>query len=300
MQKIRSIFLLFLLALLPFCNSVFAQDNTGLRRKIGNKCKGFDGKVGIGILGLNFMDSLVYNDSLRFPMQSVYKVPLAIYILDRVDRDILRLDQKIRVVKSRLDHETWSPMLKDFSEDSLDISIRQLLLYSVSKSDNNACDLLFELAGGTKAVNLYFQERGVREMSIAATEAEMHANWDVQYSNWCRPSAMLQVLSGLYAGSWLRPESNQLLLKLMTESDNSPDRIKGKLPKDAIVAHKTGTGNVNAQGISSATNDVGIITLPNNKQYSLVIYLSDYKDNIQKGEKLIAEISKIVWDHYTR
>lgn len=289
----------FFTALLVNINNAHGRNNASLANKISKRCEGFPGKIGVGVLGLNFKDSLVCNDSIRFPMQSVYKTPLAIYILDRVDQKILRLDQTVRVVKSKLDQETWSPLLKDFKEDTLNLSISQLLLYSVSKSDNNACDLLFELAGGTKAVNNYFQKLGIREMSIAATEAEMHANWNTQYTNWCRPSAMLQVLSGLHEGKWLSPESNKLLMKLMTESENSPDRIKGRLPKTAVVAHKTGTGNAE-NGIRSATNDVAIITLPNGKHYALVVFLCNYKDDLPKGEKLIADISKIVWDHYTR
>src|SRR6478736_1005313 len=138
-----------LLAVFAYCGPAFSRKHSkdALLSQIRDRCRSFDGKVGVGILGLDFKDSLVYNDSMRFPMQSVYKVPLAIFILNRVDQKILRLDQSVRVLKSSLDQNTWSPMLKDFKEDTLNISISQLLLYSVSKSDNNACDLLFELAG---------------------------------------------------------------------------------------------------------------------------------------------------------
>ncbi|WP_431217258.1 serine hydrolase [Puia sp. P3] len=54
----------------------------------------------------------------------------------------------------------------------------------------------------------------------------------------------------------LSPVSTRLLMKWMTES-NSPHRIGGMLPKGTVVAHKTGTSNTNAAGITAATNDAG-------------------------------------------
>lgn len=37
-----------------------------------------------------------------------------------------------------------------------------------------------------------------------------------------------------------------------------PRRLKGLLPKNAIVAHKTGTSGANASSVYAATNDTGL------------------------------------------
>jgi beta-lactamase class A len=273
--------------------------NDALLSKLRAIANGLDGKAGVGVLGLDFNDTLLLNDQLRLPMQSVYKFPLAITILSKVDKGELSLSQKVQINKANLEKDTWSPMLKDFKRDRFDMTLSDLLLYSVSKSDNNACDILFQFAGGTKAVDSYFKNQGIAGMAIAATEAEMHKDWNTQYTNWCFPSAMLQVLRAFYSGKLLNPSSNAFLMKLMIESENSPKRIMGALPDNTIVAHKTGTGNTSAEGRTAATNDVGIITLPDGRHYALVVYVSDYKGGIARGEKTIADISKAVWNHYT-
>lgn len=260
----------------------------------------FKGKVGIGLMGLDFEDSLYLNNEIKFPMQSVYKFPLAIVILDKVDKGELKLEQKIEIKRGSLEKETWSPMLKDSTGEIIKMSVGELLRYSVSKSDNNACDLLFTLAGGTEKVHQYFRNKGIKGMAIKATEAEMHKDWEKQYTNWCHPDAMTKVFSLFYKGKLLLPESNAFLMKLMIESENPAKRIKGLLPENAEVAHKTGTGGQNDKGIIAATNDVGIVRLPNGKHYALVIYLCNYEGTYEQGELLIAKLSKKIWEYYAK
>jgi beta-lactamase class A len=120
-------------------------------------------------------------------MQSTFKFPLAIAVLDLVDKGKYSIDQKIHIKKAQLDQETHSPMRDKRPNEDFDITIGELLSYSVSESDNNACDILFELAGGTKKVNDYIHSLGVKDIAIVATEKEMKAGWDVQYTNYARP-----------------------------------------------------------------------------------------------------------------
>lgn len=276
------------------------EKKTQLLEEVRALADSFKGKIGIGVKGLDFEDSFFFNNEIKFPMQSVYKFPLAMVILDKVDKGKLRLEEVLEIKRSALDKETWSPLFKDSTKEIIKISIAELLRYSVSKSDNNACDLLFEQAGGTAGVHKYFQKLGIKGMAVMATEAEMHKDWQAQYTNWCYPEAMLKILSLFYQGKLLKPESNAFLMKLMTESENSPKRIMGLLPKNTVVAHKTGTGGQNDKGMIAATNDVGIVTLSNGKHYALVIYLCNYEGTYEQGELLIAKLSKKIWDYYAK
>jgi len=257
-------------------------------------------KVGVGILGLDFKDSLVVNNGTHYPMQSVFKFPLAIYILHQVDKGKLSLSQNIHIRKEELDTATWSPLVTDFPKQDIDITLTELLKYTISKSDNNGCDILFRLAGGPAPVNSYIHSLGVMQIAIKANEATMKTGWAVQYTNWCQPGAMLQLLKLFYNRKVLSRSSNDVLVKLMIESSNSENRLKGSLPTHTIVAHKTGTSNTNKKGITAATNDVGIVTLPNGHHYAIVVYVSDYTGGVVRGEHIIAAISKVVYDHYAR
>jgi beta-lactamase class A len=281
---------------MPICVTAQSQREL-LELQLKSIADSVQGTAGIGVMGLDFEDTLLMNEEVHYPMQSVYKFPLALVVLNKVDKKELSLQKRVRFKKSELMQETWSPMLRELQEGEQEMTIAQLLLYAVSKSDNNACDLLFEQVGGVGAVDRYCKRAGAKEMAIAATERQMAVGWQVQYTNWCKPASMLRLLQLFYEGKLLKESSNAYLMKLMVESENSPNRLKEMLPSSAVVAHKTGTSNTNAEGVRAATNDVGIVTLPDGRHYAIVVCLKDYKASIATGEKAIATISKAVWDY---
>ena len=67
-----------------------------------------------------------------------------------------------------------------------------------------------------------------------------------------------------------------------------------------VVAHKTGSSDTNDKGITAATNDIGIITLPNGKHFAIAVYVSDSSEKSDVNEKIIAEICKSVWDYLVK
>jgi beta-lactamase class A len=71
------------------------------------------------------------------------------------------------------------------------------------------------------------------------------------------------------------------------------------LPTGTIVAHKTGSSGTNDYGITAATNDVGIVTLPNEKHFAIVVFISNSTAGEEKCEDIIAEIAKVVWDTFS-
>lgn len=294
----RAIVISMLCLLLPaLCNSSHAQ--VSLQQKINTVIDTSHGKIGVGLLGLNTADSLVINDEIHYPMQSTYKLPLAMLILHMVDDGQLSLNQVVHITRKELDQKTWSPIVDDFPDQDVDMTLSQLLIYTISKSDNNGCDKLFKIAGGCSAVNDYIYSLGVADISIVATEAQMHKSWKTQYTNWCRPSAMLQLLRMLYEGKTLSPSSKAFLMKALVASTNSDARLKGMLPPGTIVAHKTGTSGTNKKGIKAATNDVGIVMLPN-APYAIVVFVSDYPGGVERGEHMIAEISRMVYEEFAK
>jgi len=173
-------------------------------------------------------------------------------------------------------------------------------MYTVSQSDNSGCDILFRLLGGPSNVEKFIHSLGVHGMAIATTEEQMHADWNVQFTNWSEPLAMVQLLQLVHEGKVLSSSSNEFLLKIMTETTTGPNRIKGLLPKDAMVAHKTGTSGPNEEGVTAAINDVGIVTLPNGKHYAIAAFMLNSKSDPKKLEAVIAAIAKSAWDYYSK
>ena len=65
----------------------------------------------------------------------------------------------------------------------------------------------------------------------------------------------------------------------MKETETGKARLKGQLPKEVIVAHKTGSSGTNKAGITAAVNDIGIIFLPNGKHFFISVFVSNSKED---------------------
>ena len=111
---------------------------------------------------------------------------------------------------------------------------------------------------------------------------------------------MAKLFYKYYQGNVLSKSSREYLLRIMEKTVTGANRIKGLLPKGTIVAHKTGSSGTNGEGITAATNDAGIITLPSGHHVILVVFVSNSKDNDKTRNEVIAKISKAVWDFYAR
>ena len=66
--------------------------------------------------------------------------------------------------------------------------------YSISQSDNNACDILIEYAGGIKHINDYIHRLSIDSFNLSETEDGMHSSFEAVYRNWSTPSAMARLL----------------------------------------------------------------------------------------------------------
>lgn len=176
-----------------------------------------------------------------------------------------------------------------------DVTIDELLQYVVIQSDNTACDKLLEIAGGVKEVENYIHNIGIQGMAIAASEKQMHSDNTLQYKSWCEPKEMTRLLKLFYERRCLSESSTAYLLTALEKTATGSKRIKGLLPEGTIVAHKTGSSGI-FNGIASATNDAGIITLPNGKHLIVTVFVTDSKASDTSREAVIANIAKLAYD----
>src|SRR5207248_3433034 len=65
--------------------------------------------------------------------------------------------------------------------------------------------------------------------------------------------------------------------------------------KRSIDAHKTGTGGTQ-NGITSATNDIGIIILPDGRHLAVAAFVSDSAANDDTRDAIVARLVKAAWD----
>ncbi len=256
--------------------------------------------IGVAVINLKNNDTFVFNDKIHFPMQSVYKFHLAMNVLNEVDKGKFSLSKKIFVAKNDLRPNTWSPLREKYPDGNVNIPLSEILSYTVSQSDNNGCDILFRLMGGPKKVQKYIHDLGIKETSIVATEEEMSRNWEVQYTNWTTPLAAAQLLKKMYNGRVLSTKSRDFLWRAMVETTTGPNKLKGQLTKNVIIGHKTGYSGTNEAGLTGATNDIGIIQLPNGEIFAIAVFVSNSMENEKTNDRIIADIAKATCDYFDK
>lgn len=191
---------------------------------------------------------------------------------------------------------TYSP-LRDEQAGERTLTLKECLSYSVGKSDNIVCDKLFSLSGGPAATEAYLHKLGVRETGIGTTYAGMVEN--TIHANWSSPLAMAVALEKFYGKETLSEQSHEVLWKIMSESENPRNRIMGLLPEGTVVAHKTGTMFTDDNPVLDVVNDVGIVMLPDGRHFSIVVYVSNSGESAEDTFRLIAEITRVAWDHFS-
>lgn len=278
-----------------FSTAVFAQTSP-LQQKMDSIIHSKKADVGVSVLFLEDHKIVSVNGDKHYPMQSVYKFHLALAVLNQVDQGKLALDQKILIKKSDLLPDTWSPLRDRYPEGNVELPLSEILKYTVSQSDNNGCDILFRLIGGTKKAHQFIVKQGIKDISITGTEEEMHKDDQVQFRNWTTPKAANELLKKFWEGKVLKKPTADFLMKVMEETVTGAGKIKGLLPQGTVVAHKTGNSGTNKAGIISASNDIGIVTLPNGKKMLISAFVSMTKENDKEVDKIIAELSKAAYD----
>lgn len=286
--------------LLIFLVPVFtmAQQNP-LRQQIAEIARSSKGIVGVSVLNLESRDTVSFNGDARLVMHSVMKFPIALTVLHWVDSGKLTLNQLIHIKKKDLP-KNYSPLRDKYPNGNVDISVSDLLGYMVSLSDNDACDILLKVINGPKTVQDYMLRLGIRGIAVRASEADMASSWELQYTNWCKPLEMTILLDKFYKGTILSKSNTEFLYNILTETTTGPHRIKGLLPAGTVAAHKTGTSPTNAEGLTPATNDVGIITLPNGKHLAIAVFVCNSTDDEAIREMVIAKIAKAAFDFYSK
>lgn len=290
--------------LLLFVTSCKTQYNKTdlLRNKIEQILSDKNAVVGVSIIGNNGKDTLSLNGDKRFPMQSVFKFHIALAVLSEIDKGKLSLDQKIQISEDELlPEDFWSP-LRDENPNGGTFTIEKLIQYTVSHSDNTACDVLIRLIGTPKSVEEYIKKSGINDIQITFNEEDMQAKWENMFQNWTTPKAASETLKLFYENknNLLSKNSYDFFWKTNKETTTGKNRIRGQLPNETIVAHKTGWSGTNKEtGITAAVNNIGIVFLPNGQYFIISVFVSESKENFDMNEKIIAEIAKATYDFYT-
>jgi beta-lactamase class A len=284
------------------------------------------GPVGVTATHVETGRSVSLRGAERFPMASAYKVPVAIEVLRRVDVGELFLDQMVTFEPSDI-HPGSGTISELFNKPGLALSVRNLLELMLLISDNSATDVCVRLAGGPEAVTARMKAFGFDAIDVSRPTVTLIADhsgvrlppepqwtidsldelldrvpdadarqaahlFDKDPRDTATPQAMTRLLVRVHQRDLLQPASAELLVDIMRRCRSGAARLKGLLPAETVVAHKTGT-------IGGTTNDVGIITLPAGAGHvAISVFVKSSSKPIPARERVIAEIARAAHDFF--
>jgi len=297
-------------------------------RRIANAT---DGTVGASALHLASGRSVTLNGDERFPLASVCKLPIAMNVLALVDEGKLALDQEIEVLPRDV-VSSVSPIAKRWSAQR-SFPLAEMIELMVAHSDNTAVETLFRIGGEGQAMAQRFREWRVEGIRVDRSERQcaLDRNGVEHYplpSAWTdgtitaliskaapatryratltyladprdtgTPNGTVQLLARAFRGELLSKSSTVRLVEILKSTTTFPTRLKGLLPSGTVVAHKTGsTGTV--KNLTAATNDSGVIFLPNGNQLAVSVYIKASTRGDAARDRVIARIAHAAFDSF--
>ncbi|MDE6805985.1 MAG: class A beta-lactamase [Muribaculaceae bacterium] len=260
---------------------------------------GKDARFGVAML-IEDSDTISINGHSPFPMASVYKLPQALAFAKYCKDHEISFSDTIYISPAHLLPDTWSPMRDRYGSDGVSLPISEVLAYSLQESDNNACDVIFDMMGGPATANALMEEWGFPDIRIINTEAEMQDHPGYGYSNTSTPISMALLLDNFDTKHCLGGSEMAEIARLLESCETGKDRLVKPLSKDAVCGHKTGTGPLLPNGRLMAVNDCGYVRRIDGPRYSIAIFIAESGYDMAATEAMICDISRIVKNELKR
>ena len=295
-----------ILSLCLILSSVSGIAQSSLQAKISSIASDAKGSVGVACMlpgtALN-CDLQPHNHA---PMQSMYKLPLALTALHMADAGTLlptqrsgestdtTLDRMVQFLPTDIIPGSYSPLTDRYPKAGVDVTLREVITLAVGQSDNGAEEILVRLVGGPLAVERFMHSLGISATEVRYSERDLDRDEGLQYQDWMEPTAAVQLLELLLNKPPVSPMANAFILKVM-DSPFTSGRLRAGLPAGTPLAHKSGTSGTQ-DGVAAATNDIGIISLPAGRKLAIAVFVTDSRADSDIREAVIARIAEVVYN----
>lgn len=285
------------------------------------------GTMGIAVHHLETGIKLSIRGEERFLMASTYKIPVAVTLLQQVDEGLKKLSDRVEIKEE--DMGLAYGVTEHLQNPGIVLSLHNLLEPMLMASDNTSTDVLMEQVGGPKHITKRMIDAGVDSIKVGRNTATLirdyfkipqppegqkrsllkeieaftpeeveklsvmvRPEFDDDGEDTTTPNAMAKLLKKIWEGKLLSEENTILIKDIMLRCKTGENRLKGILPDGTPVAHKTGT-------LGGTSNDVGVITLPNNKGHLIVaVYIKESSLSSSQRDRAIAEIARAAHDYF--
>lgn len=285
--------------------------------------------VGVALIHVESGAWVAVNGDRRYPMASVYKLPIAVELLTQVSQGKQSLDRQVTIGPS--DIRVCCTLSRYHPQGGVTMTVGELLELMIVDSDNTSADAVLKLVGGPAVVEQRMRALGFAAINVNRYEGDIafemtgvmnpppqnewtldlqrrlvdevdrdalnaaRARYTSDPRDTATPAEMARFLARLQLGNLLPAQYTDMLIGLMARAHTGPRRLKALLPVDTVVAHKTGTTAV-------VINDVGIITLPADSAVSGHLAVAVFAMNgigIRRMEQTIARLGAASYEFFT-
>jgi beta-lactamase class A len=254
--------------------------------------------VAVAFRDLGRGDTLFVGADERFHAASTMKVPVMIELFRQVDRRRLSLSKRLELrndFKSIVDGSPYQLSAADDSDSLVytwigsEVSVHDLLEHMITRSSNLATNTLIGLVGAKEA-NATAHSLGARDIVVLRGVEDGKA-YAAGMNNMTTARDLATLMAAIENGvAASRASTDSMRAILLRQEFN--DEIPAGVPSGTRVAHMTGQ-------ITGHLHDAAIIFPQRRAPYVLVV-LTRGIDDEKVARSLIADISRLVYDHATR
>jgi beta-lactamase class A len=278
--------------------SILLGDTTALRVRLDSIAASVAGaEVAIAYVDFATHDSLYRNTDVVYHAASTMKIPVMMEVLRSAEEGRLRLNQEVLLVNQFASIVDGSAYTLDPTEDGdtslyaftgRRVSVRELMRRMIVRSSNLATNTLIELVGAAQ-VRAMAQWLGAVNANVLRGVEDQKA-LDAGMNNTITARDLAILLSAVESGKAVSPRAAGLMREILAAQEFR-EKIPAGLPPGTRVAHKTGE-------ITAVSHDAAIVYPPRRAPYVIVVLTRGIRDGAVSA-RLIADISRSVWEHAT-
>jgi beta-lactamase class A len=272
-----------------------ARYGSPLAQQIAQIADGSQGRIGVAAIDLTTGEEIAVLGDQRFPMASTSKIAIAAAFLEGVDQGRWSLTSEFPLmvpVPSKRFSSAVAPV-----RAGQYFTARELIDMMITRSNNQATDALLAAVGGPAVVNDWARRAGIANYNLTrdiATlvrdDGEFNPATYIDVRDSVTPRDMARLVAGIYQGKWLSAASRDVIVDAMERCRTGTRRIRGQMPVDVTVAHKTGT-------LNNTSSDIGIISGPDGHAVAVAIYVTGQGTHADRDSR-IATIARAIYDGY--
>ncbi|MEU6773722.1 class A beta-lactamase [Streptomyces sp. NPDC046759] len=242
-----------------------------------------DARLGVYARNVRTGRTVSHREGERFAMCSTFKAFAAAAVL-RDHGGCAPLDRVIHYPPR--DILSNSPRTAEHVDTGM--TVADLCAAAIQYSDNAAGNLLLREIGGPAGLTRFFRSLGDRVSRLDRWETDLGGAVPEDPRDTTTPQALGRSFERLTLGRALPGTDRERLVTWLKGNTTSAARFRAGLPRDWVVADKTGTGDY------GTANDIGVAWTTRGTPVLLTVLSSKDAQDAPADDALVAEAARIV------